>query len=62
KPMILVHEPEVAKEDAIIVDLAEDIDYEIEESLVPRQVSRETLKYLNPANMNGYFLSDSESS
>jgi HD-GYP domain-containing protein (c-di-GMP phosphodiesterase class II) len=58
KPMIVVHEPEISKEDAIIVDLAEDTDFTIEESLLHKQVSRETLKYLNPGNMGGYFLSE----
>jgi HD-GYP domain-containing protein (c-di-GMP phosphodiesterase class II) len=59
KPMIMVHEPEISREDAIIVDLAEDTDFSIQESLSPNNVSRETMKYLNPGNMSGYFISES---
>ncbi len=59
QPMVMVHEPEITREEAIIVDLAEDKDFKIQESLLPGKVSRETLKYLNIRNMSGYFMSES---
>ncbi len=59
QPMVMVHEPEITREEAIIVDLAEDKDFKIQESLLPGKVSRETLKYLNIRNMSGYYISES---
>lgn len=57
KPVVMVHDPEVSAEDSIIVDLIQDKDFSIRYSLLPKKVSREVLKCLNPSHMNNYFLS-----
>ncbi len=59
-PVVMVHDPEASKENAIILDMAQDKDFKIEFSILPNKVSREVLRGLNPSNMNNYFLSKND--
>jgi putative nucleotidyltransferase with HDIG domain len=55
KPSILIYDPEVPKEQAVIVDLADNDELSIRRSLKPIQLRPEVFIYLNPRERVSYF-------
>ncbi|MDE2078053.1 MAG: DUF3391 domain-containing protein [Burkholderiales bacterium] len=60
RPMVLVHDPAVPREEAILVDLEQEQDLSITKTMRPQQLSAEAHAYLAPRNRTTYFF-DSES-
>jgi len=55
RPLIMVYSPELPKNQAIILDLAEEKHLSIKQSLRPSELSRDVWNYLNPRSMIRYF-------
>jgi HD-GYP domain-containing protein (c-di-GMP phosphodiesterase class II) len=55
KPCVLVYDPDIPKEEAVIVDLEQDSDLSIRKSIRPGQLSREVYQYLNPRKRVTYY-------
>jgi hypothetical protein len=55
KPRVVVHDPRVAPEDALIVDLETQPDLGVRRSLKPLQLPRASLDYLSPRQRISYF-------
>lgn len=55
KPRVLVADPKVAREDALLLDLQQTPDIGIERSLRPDQLPRQALVYLSPRQRVCYF-------
>jgi HD-GYP domain-containing protein (c-di-GMP phosphodiesterase class II) len=55
KPCVLVYDPDIPKEEAVIVDLEQDSDLSISKSIRPGQLSREVYQYLNPRKRVTYY-------
>jgi hypothetical protein len=55
KPRVVVHDPRVAAEDALIVDLETQPDLGVRRSLKPLQLPRAALDYLSPRQRICYF-------
>jgi HD-GYP domain-containing protein (c-di-GMP phosphodiesterase class II) len=60
RPQVLMYSPNVPKDEAVIVDLAEVENLKIQRSLRPPQVKREILNFLSPQRMIGFFPSSAE--
>ena len=56
KPLVMLYEPGVSRDEAIIADLAQDEEMVISQSLHPREISQRIMTHLNPSCMNGYFV------
>ncbi|CBL46314.1 Conserved hypothetical protein [gamma proteobacterium HdN1] len=54
-PSILMYDPEIPKQDAVIFDLSEDRTTKIVGSLRPRQLEKDVYKYLSPRERVSYF-------
>jgi hypothetical protein len=57
RPKVLVYNPELTKEDAATVDLAQEPDLKIDEALKPSSLPPEALAWLNPRKRLSYFYS-----
>jgi len=55
KPRVMVHDPKVPKEEALILNLEEMPDLGIRRSLKPQAMSRASLDYLSPRSRIAYF-------
>jgi HD-GYP domain-containing protein (c-di-GMP phosphodiesterase class II) len=55
KPRVVIHEPDVPREEALVVDLADRPDIGIRRSLRPLQLPRATYDYLSPRTRICYF-------
>jgi putative nucleotidyltransferase with HDIG domain len=55
KPCVLIHEPGIPREDAMIVDLEESDQIGITQSLKPAQLPRRVFDYLSPRQRTCYF-------
>ncbi len=55
KPMIVVYDPDVPKDEAILVDMAQDTDVNIAKAIRPGQVSPEIYSYLSPRKQVTYY-------
>ena len=55
KPTVIVYDPEVPKEEAILVDMAVEMDTNIVKAIRPGQVSREIYNYLSPRQQVSYY-------
>ncbi|MBU6465920.1 MAG: HD-GYP domain-containing protein, partial [Burkholderiales bacterium] len=55
RPSVLIHDPGVPKNEAIILDLSQETDIEISASLKPSQLSPEAYDYLSPRKRMSYF-------
>jgi len=60
RPLVMLYEPGIARNEAVIVDLAKDKGLSIRESLNPKTIDPDILIYLSPSGVNGYFLSPAE--
>ena len=55
KPKVLVHDPKVPREDALLLDLEADGRLGIRRSLKPQQLPHESIRYLSPRTRIAYF-------
>lgn len=55
RPTVIVHDPDVPKEEAVIIDLEQDTDLNISKSLRPGQLPREIYNYLSPRQHVTYY-------
>jgi putative nucleotidyltransferase with HDIG domain len=55
KPMVVVYDAAIPKEDAILVDMAFETDTNIAKAIRPGQVSREIYNYLSPRKQISYY-------
>jgi len=61
KPSIVIYDPEVPKDEALIYDLRLDPSLSIERSIRPSNLDKEVFDYLNPRTRITYYLAESES-
>ncbi|MDE2594331.1 MAG: DUF3391 domain-containing protein [Burkholderiales bacterium] len=59
RPVVLIYDPAVPKEEAILVDLETEPDVSVTKAMRPQQLSPEALAYLSPRKRTTYFF-DSE--
>ena len=62
KPNVLVYDPEVPKQEAIIVDLDEQPDIAISKTFRPAQLPRDVFDYLSPRTRITYYFDDAPDS
>lgn len=62
RPTVVVHDPEVPKEEAIILDLEQDHELNISKSLRPGQLPREIYNYLSPRQHVTYYFDPQQGS
>lgn len=55
KPMVIVYDEQVPKEEAILVDMDGDIDVNIAKAIRPAQLPREIYAYLSPCKQVSYY-------
>lgn len=55
RPSVLIYDPEVPKSEAIVLDLQNEPELSISESLKPLQLGREAFEYLNPRKRMTYY-------
>jgi putative nucleotidyltransferase with HDIG domain len=55
RPVVLIHDPSIPKEDAILVDLETEQDVSITKTLRPQQLTSETHAYLAPRRHTTYY-------
>lgn len=55
KPRVMVHDPKVPRDEALVVNLEEQPDLGIRRSLKPQQLPRASLDYLSPRTRVAYF-------
>ncbi|TDT86820.1 putative nucleotidyltransferase with HDIG domain [Pseudodesulfovibrio indicus] len=55
-PSVMLHDPEVPKKEALIVDLADEPDLRVEKSIRLAQLPPETLEYLSPRTRITYYV------
>jgi putative nucleotidyltransferase with HDIG domain len=56
KPSLLIYDPEIPKDEAIIFDMEEDPELSVVRSIVPLELPPEIFKYLNPRTQLNYFV------
>ena len=56
RPSVLIYDPSVPKDEAIILDLSQESDLEISASLKPGQLGPQAYDYLSPRKRMSYFL------
>ncbi|WP_410499065.1 HD-GYP domain-containing protein [Chitinibacter sp. S2-10] len=61
KPQVLVHDPSISREDAMVLDLERYPELNISKALKASQLPRQVLAYLNPRKRMTYYFSPSES-
>lgn len=62
RPTVIVHDPDVPKEEAIILDLERDTELNISKSLRPGQLPREIYNYLSPRQHVTYYFDPQQGS
>jgi len=55
RPLVMLYAPEIPREEAIILDLAQETQLSIKKSCRPKELPREVWDYLNPRCMIQYF-------
>ena len=55
KPMLVVYDAQVPKEEAILVDMESEVDVNIAKAIRPAQLSREIYNYLSPRKQVSYY-------
>ncbi len=55
KPTVMLYAPDIPRDEALIVDLAQDNSIDIKQCLCPKDVPKGVWKYLNPRGMISYF-------
>jgi hypothetical protein len=60
KPELVVYEPNVAREDAIMVDMEREADLNIVRAIKPAQVPKEIYAYLSPRKRVSYYFDASK--
>lgn len=55
KPRIIVHDPQIPKEEALVVDLEQHVDLGVRRSIKPIQLPRHVMDYLSPRQHICYF-------
>jgi putative nucleotidyltransferase with HDIG domain len=55
KPNVLVYDPDIPKDEAVIISLERETDLNISKSLRPAQLPREVYQYLNPRKRVTYY-------
>lgn len=60
KPMIVIYDPDVPKDEAILVDLERETDLSIAKAIRPAQVSSEIYNYLSPRKRVSYYFDGSQ--
>ena len=55
RPMVVVYDQEIPKEEALLVDLEADAEVNIAKALRPGQLPREIYTYLNPRKQVSYY-------
>ncbi|WP_153110511.1 HD-GYP domain-containing protein [Propionivibrio limicola] len=55
KPMVVAYDAEIPKEEAILVDMGNEVDVNIVKALRPAQLPREIYAYLNPRKQVSYY-------
>ncbi len=61
QPTVLIYDPSVPKEEALIFDLQADSEVKIERSLRPSQLPPEVFAYLDPRHRVSYFFESERS-
>lgn len=61
-PSVLIYDPEVPKEEAIIIDLQEEPELKVEKAVKPARLPDEIYEYLNPQTRVTYFVDSSTQS
>jgi putative nucleotidyltransferase with HDIG domain len=61
RPSLVVYDPEIPKDEALIYDLRDDPSLTIERSIRPHQLEPEIFDYLSPRTRITYYIRDSES-
>lgn len=56
RPVVVIYDPNVPKNEAIFLDLSVETDLSISASLKPRQLSQEVYEYLSPRKRISYFM------
>ncbi|WP_394777831.1 HD-GYP domain-containing protein [Undibacterium sp.] len=56
RPSVLIYDPEVPKNEAIILDLSQEQELEVAASLRPKQLAPEVYDYLSPRKRMSYFM------
>ncbi|GGD01074.1 HD-GYP domain-containing protein [Undibacterium terreum] len=56
RPSVLIYDPEIPKNEAIILDLSKETDLEVAASLRPKQLAPEVYEYLSPRKRMSYFM------
>jgi len=57
RPEVLIYDPDLDKDDAAVIDLGENPDLKIEESVRPASLPKDVLLWLNPRQRLSYFFS-----
>jgi len=60
RPVILIYDPEVPKEEAILLNLAEESDLKIAQSFRPNELPREVFEYLSPRRRVTYYFNEAD--
>jgi hypothetical protein len=55
KPNVLVYDPDIPRDESVIINMEKEVDLNISKSLRPRQLSREVFAYLNPRKRVTYY-------
>ena len=55
KPSLLIYDPEIPKDEAIIFDMEDDPELNVVRSIVPYELPTEIFKYLNPRTQLNYY-------
>ena len=60
KPVIVVYDADIPKDEAILVDMARETDVNIVKALRPAQIPREVYNYLSPRKRVSYYFDASK--
>jgi putative nucleotidyltransferase with HDIG domain len=60
KPVVLVHDPEIPKDEAIMLDLDREPDINISKAIRPSQLPRPVFEYLSPRKRVSYYFDSQE--
>ena len=55
KPMVVAYDPQIPKEEAILVDMESEVDVNIAKAIRPAQLPREIYNYLSPRKQVSYY-------
>ncbi len=58
KPVVLIYDPEVPKEEAILINLEEEPEFKVTGTCRPGDLPREVLEYLSPRRRVTYYFSE----